>query len=293
MASPSTPLVASWHALGRGVTALAACAAAAALAAQPAAPLPAPLTYADWADLALASDVVADATVTRASALGARAAPDVPAGEVRVLVTGALNAALKAPRSLPPGGEWLWQGPGTKRQMPFGKGAQVLVFARISPAPAAKDALAYQLVSPAGQQPRTEEAARLVRQILKDASTRKGAVTPVERIDDANVAEGTVPGARLTQFFLATRRGRPVTLIVRRASGQAPAEVTATTSDLLSDATPIAPATLTWYVLACGMPRTLPADLAADSRLSADYQAARDAIGPCARTLTPPPPARP
>ncbi len=275
----------------------AACAAAALLAVLPAAPLPAqapaapapasqsaPLSWTDWADLALAAPVVLIADVRRAGRLGRRAAPDVPAGQVRALVEADLRAVLKAPGVLPAAAAWVWQGAADARgRPPIARGARLLVFAQ--PLSGGRDPATQPLALIAGhaQQPWTPQAEAVVRSILTEALDPRLARLAVTGVQDAFRTEGDVPGQSESQFFVATGDGRPITLVVRRAPGEA-AQVLAATGDLVGRAEPIRPRTLSWRALACGLPARLPLHLDGRPELARDYALVVSSLGACGRT---------
>lgn len=266
---------------------VALCLAAVSLGGAPAA-ASAPLSWTDLADLALASPVVILATVRNADRLGRRHAPDVPAGETRVLVRADLSAALKAPSLLPASAAWLWQGRADARgRPPFGRAAPVMVFA--TPVSGGGDPAVQplRLISPHGQQPWSAEIEASVRDILSQAVRPGAGGLMVTGVSDGFRTEGDVTGASETQFFLATRGGRPMTMVVRRAPAS-PATVQVATDDLVDRAAPVQPFTLLWRGLACGLPEALPERLAGNPDLAADYVLARNLIGPCGRTVAPP-----
>lgn len=244
--------------------------------------------WTDLADLALASTVVLVVDLADIDRLGRREAPDVPAGQVRVLVKGKLRAALKAPSVLPGAAAWLWQGPADARgRPPFAKSEPVLLFA--APLPAGNDpgTQPLKLVSPGAQQPWSQEREAIVRDLLKAALAPGADGLMVTGINDAFLTLGQVAGSSESQFFLATAGGRPMTLLVRRSPGSQP-QVRVATGDLVDRAAAVEPRTLTWRALACGLPAELPPSLAADAALRADYAFARESIGPCGRRLSPP-----
>jgi hypothetical protein len=106
----------------------------------------------------------------------------------------------------------------------------------------------------------------------------------VTGVRDAFRSEGDVPGSSESQFFLEASDGLPLTLVVARAPGAEP-RVLAATGELVDKAQPIRPQTLLWRGLACGMPAELPAGLAGDAGLAADYTYALGQIGACGRNL--------
>ena len=249
---------------------------------------PAPPGWTDLADLALAAPVVLIGTVRRADRLGRRAAPDVPAGQVRVLVEADLSAVLKAPGLLPARAAWLWQGvAGPRNSLPFARTQPVLLFARPLAGGANPEVQAMALISPHGQQPWSAGAEAAVRAVLAENVEAGRQARMVTAVSDAARSEGTIAGRSESQFFLATDLGKPMTLVVRHTPGQ-PAAVLVAAGELVDHAAPIVPHTLTWRALACGMPARLPARLAADSGLAGDYALAKKVVGACDRRLAPP-----
>lgn len=246
------------------------------------------LSWTDLADLALASPVVLVADVAKVDRLGKRDAPDVPPGQVRALVEGRLRAALKAPAVLPAGAAWLWQGPATaKGRVPFGKAAPLILFASLLSGGSKADVQPLRLSSAHGQQPWDAATEAVVRSILVEAVRPANAGLMVTGISDGFRSTGDVPGQSESQYFLRTEGGRPLTLVVRRAADAEPS-VTVATGELVDRARPVAPRTLLWRGLACGLPEALPEALAADAGLVEDYALARASIGACGRTVLPP-----
>ncbi len=256
--------------------------------AQEIAPAPSPLSWTDWADLALASPIVIIASVDEVDRLSRKEAPDVPTGEVRAVVTGKLTAALRSPGILPGEAAWLWQGKATaKGRAPIAKKDQLIVFATPLSGGSDPTVQPLRLSAAHGQQPWSPENEATVRVILTDALKPASRGLLVTGIRDAFRGEGDIPGFSESQFFLSTERGRPVALVVKRAPGKLP-EILASSGDLVDQAQPITRETFLWRGLACGMPQALPAALAADTGLARDYAAARRSIGSCGRTVVPP-----
>jgi hypothetical protein len=249
-------------------------------------PVTASISWTDWADLALASPAVVVADIKGIDRLERRAAPDVPAGEVRALIEGGVRTVMKAPSVFPAGVAWLWQGPADARgRAPFAKATPVLLFATPLSGGARPEVQPLRLVSPHGQQPWSADSEALVRGILREAQTQGAPM--VTGIMEAARTTGEVEGESETQIFLSTEGGAPFTMIVRRAPGAPPALLVATT-ELVSTAAPVPPQTLLWRGLACGLPERLPTALAGDAGLIADYEFARRSIGACGRTVAPP-----
>lgn len=235
--------------------------------------------YTDLADLALASPVILRAGVVRANRLSKRLAPDVPAGQARVLVEARLTAVLKGEGMLPAAAEWLWQGPASA--MPR-KGDDLLTF--LAPAPTRRPEVGvYRLVARTGQFRHDPALEARVRAILAEARA-PGGVPRVTGVKSGFHVPGTVAGESESQFFLSAATGGPFTLLVLRRPNAAPV-IKVATGDLIDEsAEPVRPETLLWRTLACDLPPSLPAELAADPGLAADWATARQAIGPCGRT---------
>lgn len=257
----------------------------AALAAVPATNGPSVASWSDLADLGLNAPVVVHARIDRVKRLGGAEAAGVPPGQVRVLVQASLVAALRAPDMLPAQAEWLWQGLSPDgRHPPFAKGDSVIAF--LDGGTPGKDARLYRLVSPYAQVPWSFEREASIRSILKEMLAVRASGVAVTGITDAFRTDGQVAGQSESQFFLSTDQ-RPWTLSVRR-SPDAPTEVTIATGDMIDRGQPIAPDTIAWHALACGLPAQLPAALAEKEGLAADYAEALRSIGQCGRTVPPP-----
>lgn len=252
-----------------------AIALAASIAAAPAA---AATGYADLVDLALAAPLIVRATVVDADRLGARAAPDVPAGRARMLVMADTGAALRAPGPVPARLEYLVDLPLDARgRPPRLKGMAVLLFAT----PAAGRPGQLRLVSARGQLDAAEEAR--VRAIL--TALAKGAPPAVTGVANAFHVPGAIPGEAESQFFLRTERGGPVSLIVLSRPGLAKTLQVATGEVIDEAATGVARETLLWYRLACGLPEALPEGIGDDRvALAADWAFVRGTLGRCDRT---------
>jgi hypothetical protein len=257
-----------------------------------AAPAPIEPAWVDLADLAFASELVLVARVASIDRFSRRDAPDVPPGEVRAVLRADLSAALKAPGVLPAEVAWRWQGPADSRgRPPFAEAAQVLLFG--APLAGGSNPAVYplQLVSRHGQQPWSAASEAVVRDVLRQAQAPGARGLMVTGLRDAFRSGGDVPGASESQFFLRTEGGQPLTLVVRRTPGAVP-DVRAASGELLDQAAPVAPRTLMWRALACGLPPRLPAALAEDAGLAEDYVLAIARLGRCDRRLQPPSPAR-
>ncbi|MFQ3596254.1 MAG: hypothetical protein SNJ63_09090, partial [Sphingomonadaceae bacterium] len=223
--------------------------------------------YTDLADLVLASPVILHATVSRASRLGRRAAPDVPAGEVRVLVEARLAALLRGDGLVPARAEWLWQGPTSA--VPA-RGTELIAFLAPAGEGPRPDVAQYRLTSVRGQMPHDPALESRVRQILREAA---GGVPRVRGVKAGFHVPGSIQGESESQFFLDMADGAPITLVVLRRPGAAP-DVRVATGDLIDEsAAPIQRETLVWRTLACDLPSAPPASVAGDPGLAQDYAA--------------------
>lgn len=269
---------------GRYCAAALALALSAAASAQPAAsPATNESAMGEWtalADLALASPVILRGTVERVRRISGKAAADVPPGEARLLVEVELADVMKTPDILPAKAEWLWQGRlGEDGKAPFRKGDIVLGFLSAPTAGPKPDVLQYRLTASGGQRAWTAERETAVRALLTDAAA--GGAVMVTGVSDGFHTQGAVEGISESQFFLGTSVGKPLTLVVNRNGDAAPTVRVATGDVISASARPVVPRTLVWRGLACGLPKTLPAPLATDAGLAADYALALRAIGPC------------
>ncbi|KPF77880.1 hypothetical protein IP88_05360 [alpha proteobacterium AAP81b] len=257
----------------------AALAAAAPAPPPPVPPLPAPaLAFADVADLTLAAPVIIRATIVATQRIADKAAPGLAPGRTRLLVTARTDAAIVAPAAVPATLTWLWDAPRDARgKLPRPQGAAVLAWLD---APATDGAT--RLVAGAGLQPATPGLEARIRAIATAA--RSGDVPQPTGVANGFRGEGTVPGESESQFFLTTRDGGTVALVVTTRPGER-RRVAVARGDVIDDAaTEVRPETLLQYRLACFLPAR-PDAVAGDAALAADWQAALAAIGPCGRTL--------
>lgn len=239
--------------------------------------------YADLADLALVAPVVAEAVVRRVTR---QRDALVPPGRARAYLEGDVTAAVRAPGPLGAQQGWVWEGPeDAVRSL---KGARALLFAR----PLTGRPGLLQLVAPDAQQPSTPDRLATVRALVAEAA-RPDAAPAITGVTRAFFTPGALPGEGVTQLFVGTATGAPVSITVRRRPGEA-ASWSLALGDVVGAAAP-APErrTLTWYRLACGLPASLSADslpdVAADAdRVRRDYSFVLAGLGPCGRTRASP-----
>lgn len=276
--------------------ALALTLAAPAAAQIPVPPVPVPAAseegapaYADMADLALRSPVIADATVRSAARIKGAEASGVPAGAQRFYVEAEIGALIRSPGALPARVGYLYDAALDARgRAPKLKKARVLLFAR----PVSGAAGQVQLTAPDAQLPWTAAADARARRIARELAS-PDAPPAVTGVGDAFHVPGALPGEGETQVFLRTADARPVSLSVLRRPGEERRWAVAL-SEIVDDAAgPPARDTLLHHRLACGLPRQLPPEStaklaeadAAKAREDYDFVLAR--LGPCGRTRAP------
>ncbi|MET0180195.1 MAG: hypothetical protein ABW194_06885 [Novosphingobium sp.] len=254
-------------------------------AASPAEAAGAALTYADLADLADASALVARVRVRGVIRLKPEQAPGVRPGMARLLVE-ARTGALLVGSGLAETITYLADVPLDARgRVPNLKKRDVLIFAR----PVGGRPGQIQLVAPDAQVPWSQPLEDRVRAILTEL-VAPGAAPRVLAVREAMHVPGNLLDEGETQVFLTTPSGDPVSLTVVRRPGTAPAWGVALGEIVDQAARPPARDSLTWYRLACFLPENLsPATILAsgenDRRKAADdYRFVRRQLGACPRS---------
>lgn len=244
-------------------------------------PLPeaAPLGYADVADLTLAAPLIARASIVATQQVPNKTAAGLASGRARLLVTARTDAVLVASSPIPATLSWLWDVPlDTRGKVPRPRDVPVLVWAANPDADGRT-----RLIGLAAQQPWTDRLEAEIRALAIAARSRE--VPEVTGVANGFRADGSVPGESESQFFLTTTSSGTVALVVTTRLGE-PRQVAIARGDVIDEsATPVRPATLLQYRLACFLPRELPAEVAGDAALAEDWRAALAAIGPCDRRL--------
>ncbi len=252
-------------------------------AAQAPAPFSAPADrlagFADTAELALAAPLIVRATITRASRLSGKAAPDVAPGRARFLVTASVSNVLVAPATTGGTLQYLWDTPLDSRgRPPVVKGLDILAFLDKP-----KDDGSTRLMSRRGQQPWDSALADTVRAVV--AEQRSGKVPIFRGVSNGFRADGTVPGESESQFFLTTSDGKPATLVVQNRPGEVRRVLVARGDIIDESAERVRPGTLLWYRLACFLPARLPSAAGGDdAALARDWRDALASLGPCGKT---------
>ena len=244
-------------------------------AAAPPPVLPGPASFADLVVLTENAPVIVHARLVRSVAVGAKAAPGLAAGRVRLLATATLVDAIVAPAAVPATVDYLVDvAPDARGKPPRLTGADVLLFLRGSGG-------GFALSNAAGQVAWSAATEARLRAVLGDL--RRPDVPRVTGIGNAFRVPGSIAGEAESQFFVTTADGRPVSLVVLSRPGEAQ-RLSLALGDVIDDAASGVPRdTLLWYRLACGLPRALPD--AGDPDLAADYAFVLRTLGPCGRTL--------
>ncbi|GGI74703.1 hypothetical protein GCM10007973_09480 [Polymorphobacter multimanifer] len=245
--------------------------------AQPA-PGAAPPTYVTLADLTLAAPVIVRATITRSQRINPSDAAGLAPGMARQLLTARVDGALTATAAVPPELVWLHDVPQPERgRAPDQRGQQVLAW--LQP----PDAEGKTVLMPGpSMQPWSAPLEATVRAIATQAVS--GTVPIVTGVSNGFRVPGTVPGEAESQFFLTTKGGKPLTMVVLDRPGQR-RQIQVASSDIIDEsATSVAPETLLWYRLACALPGRLPASAGgSDPALAAAWASAIASLGPCTR----------
>lgn len=242
-------------------------------------------TYADLADLALASEVVARAQVRSVVRLKAEVArPASSSAAARLLIKARTSALLVGP-SLAESVQFLADVPlETNGKLPKLAKMQVLIMARAVPGKPGT----VQLVAPDAMLPWTAVRENRLRAILTELSS-PAAPPAFAALREALHVRGNLAGEGETQVFLSSTGGDPVSLSILRRPGQ-PTSWGVSFTDIVDQAArPPERETLAWFRLACFLPRELPkgtniSGSAADRLVAAeDYALVLAGLGPCTR----------
>lgn len=243
------------------------------------------LTYADLASLADAAEVVVRVQVRKARRLKPEQAPGLEPGMARVLVEARTTALLSGP-AIGETVRYLADLPLDSRgKLPKLARMQMLVFARTVAGRPGELRLVdggAQLLWSTGIEARTRTI--LTDMLAPDAPPR------IKALREVLFVPGNLAGEGETQLFLQTETGAPVSLSVVRRPGMARTWGVSLSEIVDQAARPPERDTLTWYRLACFLPRTIPAS-ASLSGSAEDHAAAEEdyafvlaELGECTRT---------
>ena len=241
------------------------------------------LNYADLADFALASKLVARVQTQSVQPLKGAMAQGTPAGHQRLLINAKVIALLKAPDSQAVRVEYLVDVPVDSRgRIPKLKKVESLIFAR----PIRSGEI--QLIAPDAWVTWTDDYGQTVRSILTAAS-QPDAPPQMSGIASAFHSPGSLPGEGETQIFVTTRDNRPASLTVQRRADTGARWFVSLGEVVDEGVSQPEKNTLLWYRLACFLPQMVPDSLigdqseAAREEIKRDYTLIRQNLGPCVR----------
>ncbi len=250
-------------------------------------PAPTQLTYADLADLALRSPVVAHVRIDRSDGLSSREAVGTPPGFRRFLVEARIVALIRGDGGLPARLSYLVDVPlGAEGEAARPRRrTEYLVLASTVPERPGE----LRLTAPDAQIPFSPEAAARLRAILAE-SLDPAAPPAITGVGRAFHVPGSLPGESETQIFVLTADDRPISITILRRPQQQPRWSVALGEMVDEAAASPRPDTLLWYRLACGLPRALPrqavedADAGQAEAIREDYRLVLEGLGPCVRS---------
>ncbi|MBS3927844.1 MAG: hypothetical protein KGZ65_04560 [Sphingomonadales bacterium] len=256
-----------------------------ALADSPPKPVPAPVTYADLADLVDATPLVIRAQPRKIIKVEPERARGLRTGWGRFYIEAKTEALIAG--TVPLGGAltYLVDLPlDQKGKPPAIKKKSVVLFAR--PVPGRPGEL--QLVAPDAQLLWDPALELRIKGLLGELYT-PGAPHRITGVREAIHVGGELAGEGETQIFLTAANGEPAAIAVNRKPGQVPRWGVSFSELLASDAAPRRDS-LGWYRLACFLPRELPGTANVSERsadraaAAADYAFVIGQLGPCLRT---------
>lgn len=246
------------------------------------------LSYADVADLALPSEIVANIRISDAHEVrGQTGAPNFALAQTPFAyftIQGDIESLIKGPNDMPKHVTYLARVPLDARgKAPHLKKSLQIIFARRIP----NTDEFIRLNAPDGAINWSQSTESGIRAILNEAA-KIDSPKPVIGIESAFSVAGTVQGERETQIFLSTK-ARPVSLTIQRTLGTTPFWSIAFGEIVDHPVPPPTPHTLAWYQLACKMPQSVPNDrmtVQTDDQRAAiqeDYALVIKALGTCQR----------
>ncbi len=240
-------------------------------------------SYADLADLALASSITAHVKVKSAKKLPPALSAGLLAGYVRHLVTADVIGLVRGDDGLAPRISYLIDLPSDSR----GKVAKInktesFIFA-VPGRPGE-----VRLVAPDAQIPWSAQTGQRIRAILSEV-VRTDAPPPVKGIVSGFHSAGTLSDEGETQIFLTAAEERPVSLTIIRQPNSAP-RWSVSLGEIVDDGVIVPQAnTILWYRLACFLPATVPDTAVSElpendaAAVREDYAFVMTALGPCPR----------
>jgi hypothetical protein len=242
------------------------------------------LSYADLVDLTDSANLVVRVEIRDAIVLPPERARDVKPGFARIYVEAAPVEALRGSAGQVPLIRYLADVPlGPKNKLPPYKKLQMLLFART-----VRGSADVQLVAPDAQIVWSADLDARTRSLIAELGA-SDAPPRISGVTQALYEQGDLVGEGETQLFLSTANGQPATITVQHRPNR-PVNWSVSFSEVVNaQGRPPAPETLSWYRLACGLPKGLPQGVNvsenADSRAQAamDYANVLHDLGPCER----------
>lgn len=241
--------------------------------------------YADVADLVIISPLIADITIKDTKNLSPEQSVGVPLTKQRMLVEADVTALIRGQGGINPRVRFLLDVPkDAKGKVPKLKKQRFFVLGSGVPNRPGE----IKLSRPNALVQWSPSNDRLVRTVAQEALLID-APPAITGISSAFFSPGTVIGDGETQIFIDTATRAPMSLSVVTRKGAAK-RWSVSTSELIDESGAVPAAnTLLWYRLACGLPRSLPADVVESSgdgsaaRAQSDYNFVLQSLGPCVR----------
>lgn len=243
------------------------------------------LTYADIANLAEAAEVVLRVQVKKAKRIKPEQAPDLAPGTARLLIDARTQTVLSGPAQ----GETVRYladvALDAKGKVPKLNKQVALVFAHTVPGRPAE----LRLVDGGAQIAWSAPTEMLTRRILTELLSAD-APPRIKGVREVLYVPGNLTGEGETQVFVQTENNAPVSLTVVRRPGMSKSWGVSLSEIVDQTARPPERDTLTWYRLACFLPRSMPpgASLSGSAghvRAAAqDYAFVIDQLGECTRS---------
>ncbi len=248
-------------------------------------PPPPPPTYSDLADLSDASELIVRAKPQVVKAIPVAQVRGVRPGWKRFLVSAKTEALVFGRGALGGKVSYLVDLPiDAKGRAPKPRGSMLLFARSVAGRPGE-----LQLVAPDAQIPWDEALDARLRSLLAEL-TAPDAAPKVTGVREAIHVAGDLAGQGETQVFLITSRGDPAAITVQRDPASPPRWSVSFSEVVEASGEPPRRETLTWYRLACFLPRVLPGSVnisgaAADrARAASDYRMVLESLGPCQRS---------
>lgn len=277
-------VVSRWTGLAAlaGVLALTCPHGANALAVPP--PVAPALSYADLVDLTDSATLIVRAQIRDAIVLPPERARDVKPGFARIYVEAVPLEALRGSVGQVQLIRYLADVPaGPKNKLPPYKKLTVLLYART-----VRGSPDLQLVAPDAQIVWNADLDARTRSLIAELGA-PDAPPRVSNVTQALFEPGNLVGEGETQLFLSTGTGQPATITVQHRPNR-PTNWSVSFSEVVNaSGRPPAPETLSWYRLACGLPKGLGDGVNVSDNVDDRNQATMDYanvlhdLGPCER----------